>query len=75
MRQRAQASLEYLMTYGWAMVIIISIVAILVFIVGSPASDITFSSSDPTKILLKAGAVSGTDAEIVLQNITGGRCK
>jgi len=69
---KAQSSLEYLMTYGWALILIATVIAVLVYIVGSPSSDITFSSSDPAKILIKAGAVSGSSAEIKLQNITGG---
>ncbi len=68
---KAQSSLEYLMTYGWALVLIISVISILVFIVSSPSS-VAFSSSDPSKILMKGGSVSGSDAEIKMQNITGG---
>ncbi len=71
MNFRAQASLEYLMTYGWALILIVVVAAVLVFIVGSPADDAVFSSSDPTKIMLEAGAVSGSNAVIRLQNITG----
>jgi hypothetical protein len=73
MNPRAQAGLEYLMTYGWALVLISVVAAILVFVVGSPAGETTFSSSDPAKMALKAGAAAGTDAEIKLQNLTGGR--
>jgi len=73
MGQRAQAALEYLLTYGWALVLIATVIGALVFIISSPASNVTFSSSDPAKILVKGGAVSGTDAEILLQNITGGK--
>ena len=72
MNSRAQSSLEYLMTYGWALVLIATVVAVLVFIISSPAGDVVFSSSDPGKIMLNAGAVSGSDAEIMLQNTTGG---
>jgi len=50
MNNGAQASLEYVMTYGWALVLIISVISVLVFIVSSPASDVTFSSSDPTNL-------------------------
>ena len=68
----AQASLEYLMTYGWALVLIATVVAVLLFIVSSPASEVFFSSSDPTKIIIKAGAVQGSDVEVRVQNLTGG---
>jgi len=70
--QKAQGSLEYLMTYGWALVLIITIVSILAFIVGEPAS-VAFSSGDPTKFLVKGGSVIGENAEIMLQNVTGGK--
>jgi len=75
MNRKAQASLEYLMTYGWALVLIATVIGVLVFIASTPESEITFSSSDPTKILSKAVSLSGTDADIVLQNITGGVIK
>jgi hypothetical protein len=70
---KAQAGLEYLMTYGWALILIATIIGVLVFVVGTPSSGITFSSSDPTKLLLKAGAVSGNTVEIKMQNATGGK--
>lgn len=64
--------LECLVTYGWVLVLIAAVVGVLVFIVSSPASNITFSSSDPAKMMVKAGSVQGSVAEVVLQNITGG---
>jgi len=74
MNGKAQAGLEYLMTYGWALIIITTIVGVLVFIASSPTSTVSFSSSDPTKILLKAGTVdpAAGKAEVIMQNITGG---
>ena len=71
MNGKGQGALEFLMTYGWALVLIITVVAVLVFIVSSPSS-VAFSSSDPTKILMKGGSVLGSDAEVKMQNITGG---
>jgi hypothetical protein len=73
MDNTGQSSLEYLMTYGWALILIATILGVLVFVISSPSSGATFTSSDPTKILLKAGTATSTDAEIKLQNITGGR--
>jgi len=74
MESTAQAGLEYLMTYGWALVLIVTLVAALVFVVGEP-QEASFSSSDPGKIMVKQGGVSGNEAEIVMQNITGGVIK
>ena len=70
--QKAQSALEYLMTYGWALVLIAAVIGVLVFIVSSPASEVTFSSSDPMKILMKGGAVEGTTTRVKLINATGG---
>ena len=72
MNSKAQAGLEYLMTYGWALIIIATVVGVLVFVVSTPADDVIFSSSDPTKIMFKASAVIRTNLELKLQNITGG---
>ena len=73
MEQKAQAGLEYLMTYGWALIVIAIVVGVLVFIISSPASNVTFNSSDPTKIMLKAGNIDGSgNVEAIAQNTTGG---
>jgi hypothetical protein len=71
LNSKAQSSLEYLLTYGWALVLISVVIGVLIFLIGSPES-VAFSSSDPTKILMKGGALLGTDADIKMQNITGG---
>ena len=74
MDKRAQAGLEYLMTYGWALVLIATVVGVLVFVVSTPANSFTFTSSSPTKLMVKAGAVSPNgEAEIVVTNVTGGK--
>lgn len=71
MNQKAQSGLEYLMTYGWALVLIAAIVGTLVFIMSAPTST-AVSSSDPTKIMVKGSSITGSNAQIKLQNITGG---
>jgi len=76
MNRKGQAALEYLMTYGWALIVIAIVVGVLVFIVSSPAGP-NCSSSDPAKILLRSQSLSqGNDGlpanAILLQNITGG---
>jgi len=75
MSQKAQAGLEYLMTYGWALVIIASVVGVLVFIINPTSTTASFSSSDPTKIMLKGSSITENTASLVLQNITGGAIK
>ncbi len=73
MNRRAQAGLEYLMTYGWALVIVATIVGVLIFVALPPTQHVSFSSSNPGKILLKSGSV-GADGSVaaVAQNATGG---
>jgi len=69
---KAQSGLEYLMTYGWALILIAAVIGVLVFVASSPDSDITFSSSDPTKIMIKSGNLYATTITVIVQNITGG---
>jgi hypothetical protein len=64
--------LEYLMTYGWALILIATVVGVLVFVVSSPAENVVFTVSEPTKFTLKGQALSGSNLEVKLQNITGG---
>jgi len=72
MSQKAQAGLEYLMTYGWALVIIASVVGVLVFVINPTSTTASFSSSDPSKIMLKGSSITENTAGLILQNITGG---
>ncbi len=77
MNNKGQAALEYLMTYGWALIVIAIVVGVLVFIVSSPAG-VVCNSSDPAKIVVKASnleanVATGTDmGKIILTNLTGG---
>jgi len=71
MGKRAQAGLEYLLTYGWALVLIATAVSILVFLLGSTSTTV-FSSDSPDKMLLRGGAMEGSTAVAVVQNVTGG---
>jgi len=73
-KNKAQAGLEYLMTYGWALILIATVVGVLVFVVSGP-SGVSFSSSDSTKMVLKSAVVNGQTAGIVVQNTTGGKIK
>jgi len=75
MDRRAQAGLEYLMTYGWAIVLVVAVIGVLVLVVGEPLAEPAFSSSDPTKLMIKATGVENGVATIKLQNITGGQIR
>lgn len=72
---RAQAGVEYLITYGWALVLIVTFASVLFFVFSPPAGEkIDFSLSDNNRFLLKSGNVAaggGTNkAELLLQNAT-----
>ena len=51
MFSRGQAALEYLMTYGWALIVVALAVGILVFIAAPPGDDFRCNSSDPNFII------------------------
>ncbi len=78
---RAQSALEYLMTYGWTLIVIAVVVGTLVLITGQTTNQFA-CSSDSTEIILKDYVVGGYSdnggsfdswtGEIVLQNATGG---
>ena len=74
MNNRGQAALEYLMTYGWALIVIAIVVGVLVFIVSSPAGAIVCNSDDPAKVMVKASQVDSStgDGTIIITNLTGG---
>lgn len=78
MNNRGQAALEYLMTYGWALIVIAIVVGVLVFIVSSPAGNIVCNSDDPAKVMVKASKIETTAAaaatlgDIKITNLTGG---
>ncbi len=70
---KAQAGLEYLVTYGWALIIIATIIGVMVFIISPPTETLSFSSSVPGKILVKGNSTDGGQVTVLLQNATGGR--
>jgi uncharacterized protein (UPF0333 family) len=72
MDNKAQAGLEYLMTYGWALVLLVTVVAVLFFLLGSAGKGVYVSSSNPTKILAKTANVNA-GAQVMMQNATGGK--
>ncbi|MBN1940623.1 MAG: hypothetical protein JW772_00410 [Candidatus Diapherotrites archaeon] len=73
MNNRGQAALEYLMTYGWALVIIVVVAGILFFIISSPAGGVSCTSSDPAKMAVQAANIPATGtANVKVLNGTGG---
>ncbi|MBN1940902.1 MAG: hypothetical protein JW772_01840 [Candidatus Diapherotrites archaeon] len=71
-----QAGLEYLMTYGWALILIVAVASVLFFVMAPSTSEAAFTSSDPTKIVVKSGNIdSSGNVEIKAQNATGGQIR
>ncbi len=68
---RAQAGLEYLMTYGWALVLIVSVAAVLFFVFSPSSANLNYSLSSNRQILFK----SGNAENLLLQNASGGKIK
>jgi len=50
---KAQAGLEYLITYGWAIVIVATVVGIIALFVSAPTQTIQCNISDPTNFSFK----------------------
>ncbi|HLD58864.1 MAG TPA: hypothetical protein VI977_04465 [archaeon] len=75
---RAQAGLEYLLTYGWAIIIILSVASVLFISFSAPGEKVNFSAGGG-KIVVKANAVSDCAGEdsvaLLLQNMSGGEIK
>ncbi|MDD5148597.1 MAG: hypothetical protein PHH08_03995 [Candidatus ainarchaeum sp.] len=83
-RNRAQSSLEFLMTYAWAMVIIVSVFAVLFFVLSPPSPNVAFHS-ESRKFLLggsefspgsppsfKVKILNGTGRQIFLKGVSAG---
>jgi len=70
MERKGQAALEYLMTYGWALIVIAIVVGVLVYIMSSTTGGATCTSND-TSIIIKDQAISGTSINIQAQNAYG----
>jgi len=68
-RGKAQASLEYLITYGWALVAIATIVGVLIFASGGGINANTCTTF--LTLLCKGIAAEGDQLILVLQNAAG----
>ena len=67
--KKAQAALEYLLTYGWALIAIATIIGILVFTAGGGVN--TASCTTFLNLVCKGIGVDGDTLVLVLQNATG----
>ncbi|MCX6802344.1 MAG: hypothetical protein NT067_04495, partial [Candidatus Diapherotrites archaeon] len=71
MNRKAQSALEYLMTYGWALIVIAIVIGILWYVTSSATGGVTCQSRS-NNFAIKGQAVSATDGvRLTLQNGTG----
>lgn len=73
MDSKAQTAPEFLLTYGWALLMIATIIGVMAFVTGAPLQEARFGVDDAGGITLKSGIVDGGAAMAVLQNISGGQ--
>ncbi len=73
MEKKGQAALEYLMTYGWALIVIAIVIGILIYVTSTTGGGVTCVSQNNSIILKESTFSLGTDAVgFTLQNATGG---
>jgi len=73
MDNKAQSALEYLMTYGWALIVIAIVIGVLIFVTGSATGGVTCQSQSQALQLTEWSISSGTDGVgLTLRNATGG---
>ncbi len=71
MDNRGQSALEYLMTYGWALIVIAIVIGVLIFVTGGATGGVTCQSQS-TGMILQEWSVTTGSVGITLQNATGG---
>jgi hypothetical protein len=67
--KRAQASLEYILTYGWALLLIASVVGVMAFAMGGEINTNTCTTF--LTMICKGIGADGDTLMLVLQNTTG----
>ena len=71
MNHRGQSALEYLMTYGWALVVIVIVVAALVLLVGNPGQGSDVCSGPGSAFNIVNQNLDTDGWELVVSNISG----
>jgi hypothetical protein len=66
--KKAQSALEYMMTYGWAILIIV-IVAVILYSMGifNPSSSVTFTSSGFSPFIIKSAFCNNIGLKVAIQ--------
>jgi len=72
MNKKAQAAMEFIMTYGWAiLVVLVAIAALAYFGVLSPAKFLPERCQLPAGLFCKSFRVTTTGAQFIIQNTLG----
>ena len=74
MNDKAQLSLDYLLTYGWAMILIATAIGIIFFVTIIPAQNASVTINQSDKIILVSSSVDNS-LQSVLQNVSSGQIK
>jgi hypothetical protein len=69
--RKAQSALEYLMTYGWALIVIAIVIGVLIFVTSGATGGVTCQSQS-TSIQVTEQAVTQNTVGLTLRNATGG---
>ncbi len=70
MEYRGQSALEYLMTYGWALIVIAIVIGVLIFVTSSATGGVTCQGT--TNIGVVEQTVTQDSVGLTLRNATGG---
>ncbi len=70
--KKGQSALEYLMTYGWALIVIVIVIGVLIYLLSGQTGANTCTVSG-TELVYQDSAVpaNGTTLTVKLQNATG----
>lgn len=71
MEKKCQAGLEYIMTYGWALIFIATIVGALAFITSPPLNEQDFQISGQGEFKFAGGKIIGNQMLLTLENNAG----
>ncbi len=74
MNSSAQASLDYLLTFGWAIILVVTAIGIIFFVTTMSTHEAIVSINQSDEIILKSSSV-GNILQAVLQNVTSGQIK
>ncbi|MBN1940599.1 MAG: right-handed parallel beta-helix repeat-containing protein [Candidatus Diapherotrites archaeon] len=70
MNKKAQSSLEYITTYGWALILFIAVAAVIFFVLSPDTGEVRFRS-DSTKFLVRGSDSDEGGFKVDIINATG----